>query len=187
MIRSVVALGALLSALAGPTAGQGGLVVYGQGGGVWPALNLHADGDDFRPSVSYGAGAALAVSGSVALRASLTRTNTAYRGSTLTLGDDGMRRTYLAGDLQVGFPEASAWVPYLFLGGGIVRTEPADGTLDDVSSPMARLGIGVNRVGGLFIWFAEAVVTGSRFDGFGFERLQADVQGHIGLALGIPF
>jgi len=178
---------ALLAAAAQATAAQGGLIVYGQGGGVWPVVPLHEDGDDFRESWSYGAGAALAVSGFVALRASVTRTSTEYRGTRIALTDDHQRRTYLAGDLQIGFPAYSAWVPYVVLGGGLVRTEPADATQSDVTSPMGRLGLGVNRIGGFFIWFAEATVAGYQFEGLGFKRLQVDPQVSIGLALGIPF
>ena len=93
----------------------------------------------------------------------------------------------MGGDLQIGFPKASSWVPYLVFGGGAIRSTPADAALVAVTSPMARLGAGVNRIGGPLVWFAELSAVGSKFEGFGFDRLQLDLQVRVGLAFGVPF
>lgn len=166
---------------------QSALVLFGHAGRTWPTTALADSGDDLSFSFALGAGAALQVNGHVALRASFTRTTPTYSGSTVSLAPATITRTYIGGDLQVGWPGDTPTVPYLLLGGGVVRSDPKDAAQEATSNIAARIGVGVNRLMGYGVFFVEALGMVHQFSGLGFDRLQIDLTVQAGWAVAVPF
>lgn len=180
----------LVAAVAAPpraAGAQAGLIVLGHVGRTWPTIDLSDAGDVVTSAFSYGGGVAVQIGGRAALRASLTREAPGYRGSTVAVADSSMVRTYLGGDLQIGWPGTSSFVPYVLVGVGVVRSDPADGSQATVSDLAGRLGIGVNRLVGFGAAFLEVTGTGYQFSGLGVDRFQIDLAARVGLAVAVPF
>ncbi|MGD2135037.1 MAG: hypothetical protein PVF27_02710 [Gemmatimonadales bacterium] len=184
---ALLVLLAALPALPRSADAQSGLIVFGHAGRAWPAVDLSDAGDRLTSAFTYGAGVALQIGGRIALRGSLTRSAPGYRGTTVALADSGMTRTYLGGDLQVGWPGTTSLVPYVVVGGGVMQSDPADGSQGTVTDVAGRLGLGANRLIGVGAVFLEVTATGYKFTGLGFDRLQIDVTLQAGLALAVPF
>ncbi|NIM49703.1 MAG: hypothetical protein GTN62_05605 [Gemmatimonadales bacterium] len=163
------------------------VVLFGHGGRHFSVVNLAEGGDQFSSAFSFGGGLALQVGATAALRGSATYLKTNYAGSTLSLAEPGLARLYFGGDLQFGWPSEAGFVPYLFLGGGAVRTDPDDDSLESVTDLAGRFGAGFNRVAGLGAFFVEVVGWIYRFNSYGFDRAQFDVGLQGGLAFALPF
>lgn len=175
-----------LGLAAAPVSAQtNALVLFVSGSRVASLVDLSTNGDDFSGAFALGGGVGLQVGGATALRASFTRGSTTYRGPTLGAADPDMRRTYVGADVQAGWPGTSGFVPYVFVGGGAVHTDPSGSAQPAVTSPAARLGLGFNWLSRPGVVFAEAAVWGYRFEGLGFSRAQLDAFITAGLA--VPF
>jgi hypothetical protein len=164
---------------------SGALVVFGYGGRHTPLVDLSTAGDDFTAAFSYGGGLALQLSQRSAIRASVTRFRTRYRGTAATPADSSATRYAIAADLQIGWPTTSALVPYVFVGGGGIITDLDDPALPKATDAMGRFGVGMNRVSGLGAWFLEFAGILYKYDGLGFDRFQFDVEGRLGFAVAI--
>jgi hypothetical protein len=161
------------------------LVLFVNVGRHAPLANLSDAGDDLSPGFSYGGGLALQFGPSVALRGSLGYHRGRYRGDALAVADSGFARLVWAGDLQVGWPATSSLVPYVYLGGAVVTTDLDDDALTNVTGGGGRLGVGLNRVGGLGAWFFEFGTIIHKFSGNGFDRVQLDLEARVGFALAL--
>jgi opacity protein-like surface antigen len=189
-IRQLAAATLMIAATAAATASAQGkaLVLFAQGGRQIPITNLSEDGDEIRPGWTGGGGLALQLNSNVALRASASLVSSEYRGSTLTLDDPTMRRTFVSFDLQTGLPTTSGWAPYLFAGAGWVQIDPEDSAAQDFTKFAARFGAGTNYVfdNAFFVLFLEAGTYLYDFSELGFSSYQFDLQFLLGLAYAIP-
>lgn len=170
-----------------PLHAQSALVLFGHVGRAWPTTALADSGDDLTSAFALGAGAGLQVNGHVAVRASLTRSEPEYRGATVALTQPRVVRTYVGGDLQIGWPADSPLVPYVLFGGGVVRSAPEDASQQGSSDIAGRIGVGINRLGSFGVFFIEAVGMAYKFSGLGFDRLQIDLTVQAGWAVALPF
>lgn len=176
----------VLSLAAGPAAAQtNALILFVDGGRSAPLVDLSSSGDDFAGAFTLGGGVGLQLGPTTAVRGSFRRADSEYRGSALSLADSGVGRTYLGIDLQTGWPGTSGFVPYVFVGGGAVRTVPDDPGQLATTTAGGRLGAGFNWLSGPLALFAEADAWVYRFNGMGFEQIQVDVLMRAGLA--VPF
>ncbi len=142
----------LLGGAAGPAPAQTkAFVPYVQGGRWLPLTDLNTENlDKFTAEWNWGAGLAWQLGEKLALRGSFLTTKTQIIGNTLDLEDPRVTRTYFVGDLLYGWPLANGWVPYGYLGAGVVTTTPQDSALaagDGTSTDFTgRGGLGINRI-----------------------------------------
>jgi len=162
---------------------QSALVVFGHGAYYAPLADLSDDGDDFASRFAFGLGVAAQIGQSVALRLSGTFVNTRYRGDALAVSDSSVARLYGMGDIQIGFPGTTSFVPYLILGAGVVRSDFRDPTVAATSYPAMRFGGGFNYVSSIGAFFLEVLLTGHRHTGVPFSSTQMDVAIQIGFAI----
>lgn len=165
------------------------LLLFGNGGRVFPLANLSATGDDLGSGSSYGGGIGLQLGAGTALRASITISRSNLRGTTLELDDPVFRRRYYGADLMFGAPTGGSLAPYLFFGGGRISVDPAEPGVDTMSKLAGRLGTGLNYVpdNSFFVLFVEASGWIYQFNSFGFDTFQLDMAVMGGLAFAVPF
>lgn len=155
------------------------------GGRHFPVVDLTDAGDDLAAAFSFGGGLALQLNPNVAIRAQTTYHRTRYRGATVAPPDSGMAQFAIGGDLQIGWPATSAWVPYIFFGAGAVTTDFDDAAQATSTRLAGRFGIGINRVSSLGAWFLEVDGLLYKFEGFGLGRTQFDIETKLGFALAL--
>jgi hypothetical protein len=169
-------------------------VPYVQGGRWLPFVDLNSEnGDRFTAEWTWGAGIAWQLSEKFAVRGSFTNVNTQIIGNTLTLDDPNVTRWYYVGDLLFGWPTASGWVPYGYVGAGVVTTTPKDSTLaaeDGKSTAFTgRGGLGINRITSFGVMFLESDLWLWRLNSLDVEfyGLKAEWGFRLGLGLVIPY
>jgi hypothetical protein len=181
-----VAALALAAGVPRPLSAQGqALVLSVHGGRHTPLVNLTDTGDDMVSGFSFGGGVALQLNRSVALRGMLTYHRTRYRGTPVALADSGAAQYVAAADVQVGWPGTSAFVPYIYVGGGAVATDWDDPAEDGSTRLAGRFGVGLNRVGGLGAWFLEVGGLIYEFNDIGLKRIQFELEARLGFALAL--
>lgn len=163
--RSALSGLALAALLLGGAAGSAqaqtkAFALYLQGGRWLPVTDLNsANGDKFTAAWTWGGGVAWQLGEKFAIRGSAMTAPTQIIGSTLDLDDPRATRWYYVGDLLLGWPTATGWVPYGYVGAGAVTTTPKDSTLlagDGKSTDfVARAGAGINRITSLGVVFFE--------------------------------
>ena len=161
------------------------LVVSIHGGRQFPLVSLTDAGDDLAAGFSFGGGLALQLNPNVALRAVTTYHRTRYRGKTVVPADSAASQYVMAGDVQIGWPATSVFVPYVFFGAGAVLTNFDDPSQDTSTRLSGRFGLGLNRVGGFGAWFAEIDGLLYKFEGFGLRRMQFDIEVRLGFAVAL--
>lgn len=183
---AIAALTVLAAGAMRPLSAQSkALLISLHGGRHNPLVNLTDDGDDFSAAFSYGGSIGLQLSERVAVRGMVTRHRARYRGEAFSIADS-MTTQYSYGiDLQVGWPATSALVPYFYLGGGGYRVEFDDAAVSTSNSFAGRLGLGMNRVGGLGAWFFEIGTVLYEFKSPNFKRIQFELETRLGFALAI--
>jgi len=193
---SGLALAALLLAgAAAPALGQSrAFALYLQGGRWLPATDLNSEiGDKFTAEWTWGGGVAWQVGERFAIRGSAMTTQTQIIGPTLDLADPDVTRWYYVGDLVFGWPTATGWVPYGYLGAGVVTTTPKDSTLlagDGKSTDfVGRVGGGVNRILSFGVLFLETDISLWRLNSLNVEfyGLKMEWSFRLGWALVIPY
>lgn len=176
----------LLCLLSSPALAQDQALVFFAHAGRATSLMALKDGDEFAPALAIGGGAAIQVSPSAAVRAGFTRVSTAFRGAGTGFTTLGTQRDYLAVDVQTGWP-GSSLVPYLLVGVGGVRTDPAESGAATETHLGGRGGGGFNIVGDRMAFFVEATAWVYAFRAYGFDRTQLDLTVQAGVALAVPF
>lgn len=179
----------LTTALTGPVAAQEkALILFVQGGRQIPITSLSDLGDELRPGWMGGGGLGLQLNPNVALRGSISLTGSEYRGPTLEPEDNTIRRRFISFDVQTGLPTTSGWAPYLYVGGGSVRIEPLDSSLEQFSKFAAHFGAGTNYVfdNAFFALFLEMGSYLYDFSELGFSSYQFELQFLAGIAYALP-
>ncbi len=194
------ALGALGITLAAavPSAAQGHAVtVFARGGGFSAATNLDnaSPASDFKTGYSVGGGVSVDVYRYVAVRGDFTFARARFRNAGVETNDH-FNKFFYTGALQLQYPTASGFMPYVFAGGGGV-------TIKEKESPT---GVNIDKtkgagVGGIgfsytiprthFAIFAEGLgyvykITGLTGTLAGFNKTQFDVGYSGGVSYRIP-
>jgi len=155
------------------------------GGRHFPVVNLTDAGDDLAGAFSFGGGLALQLNPNLAIRAQTTVHRARYRGTTVAPADSGMAQYVIGGDLQIGWPSTSAWVPYVYFGAGVVATDFDEATQGTSARFAGRFGLGINRVSRVGAWFLEVDGLLYKYEGFGLGRTQFDIETKLGFALAL--
>ncbi len=196
--RSVIAglaLTVLLLGAAGPAHAQSkAFLVYAQGGRLVPATDLNSEnGDKFTAEWTWGGGIGWQLADKFALRFSAMTAQTQIIGNTLALENPYVTRWYYVGDLQFGWPSATGWVPYAYLGAGAVTSSPQDSVLREQEASftdfVGRAGAGVNRILSFGVLFFETDIWLWRLDSLDpdFYGLKLEWSFRLGWALVIPY
>ena len=195
MLRGLAVAALLLGGAAGPAQAQTKAIVpYVQGGRWMPFTDLNSEnGDKFTAEWTWGGGLAWQLGEKFAVRGSFMTVNTQIIGNTLNLQDPRVTRWYYVGDLLLGWPTATGWVPYGYLGAGAVITTPKDSALvagDGKSTDfVARGGFGINRITSFGVWFFETDLWLWRLNSLDVEfyGLKAEWSFRLGVGFVIPY
>ncbi len=192
---SLVLAALLLGGAAGPAQAQSkAFVLYAQGGRWLPVTDLNNENQDkFTAEWTWGGGVAWQLGEKFAIRGSFMTASTQIIGNTLTLEDPRVTRWYYVGDLVFGWPTATGWVPYGYVGAGAVITTPKDSALvagDGKSTDFtARAGGGINHITSFGVWFFETDIWLWRLNSLDVEfyGLKMEWSFRLGLGLVIPY
>lgn len=185
----------LLGGAAGPAQAQSkAFALYVQGGRWLPVTDLNSEnGDKLTAEWTWGGGVAWQLGEKFAVRASAMTARTQIIGNTLNLDDPRITRWYYVGDLVFGWPTATGWVPYGYVGAGAVTTTPQDSTLlagDGKSTDfVGRAGAGINRITSFGVVFFETDIWLWRLNSLDVEfyGLKMEWSLRLGWALVIPY
>ena len=185
----VVSLLFLASAPASVTGQNNAIVLFGYGGRDLPLSNLNETGDHFRSDWIVGGGVGLQLNTNFALRATYSTVQSTWEGTALELSDSTFRRSFVAFDLQAGFPSASGFVPYFVAGAGWFDIDPKDTSLQSDRTFAGRFGAGVNYVfdNTFMAFFLEGDTWVYSLNSLSYRRIQYDIIIVGGLAIAVPF
>ncbi len=187
-LQTCVFLGLLILISPAWLAGQThALVLLGYGGVLAPTADVAEGGVRLNTTSAVGVGIALQLTRNMAFRGNTTFSKSDVNEATLQ--DRGVKRRFVGGDVQIGFPNTSAVVPYFLFGIGLASLDPDQSGAQTVRKLATRLGTGVNYIpdNSLVTAFAELSGWLYRFDALGFDRYQFDLLLAAGLAYPIPF
>jgi hypothetical protein len=129
----------------------------------------------------------------VGLRGNFAFARNELRQNSLDTGTE-MNRFFYDGGIQVQYPTANGWTPYLFVGGGAVTLDPVGDGFLAKTKPAGTGALGVNYTfpGTNFGVTAEGkgwLYDLSELNGnlAGFDRTQLEVTWSAGLTYRIPF
>jgi len=185
----VLSLLFLASAPASLVGQNNAIVLFGYGGRDLPLSNLNETGDHFRSDWVVGGGVGLQLNTNFALRATYSTVQNAWEGTELELSDSTFRRSFVAFDLQAGFPSASGFVPYFVAGAGWFDIDPNDAGLESDRTFAGRFGAGVNYVfdNTFLAFFLEGDTWVYSLNSLSYRRIQYDIMIVGGLAVAVPF
>lgn len=192
------ALGALLVGLAlvEPVSAQQravGIAVRGGGFNALTSLNEPSTADFKQVGYSVGATLDVDLHQYLALRGDFTFARNELRQNDLDTGSE-LSRFFYDGGLQLQYPTASGWEPYLSVGAGAVTLHPVGTSDSDQTKAAGTVGLGLNYaipgsdvgiiVGGKG-WLYELSDLNGQLASF--ERTQFEVTWSAGLSYRIPF
>ena len=194
-LLTILTVAALAGGWTAPARAQSSaILIFVEGARWWPVSELSEVGDRFAASWSYGVGLGWQFHDKAALRLSASTVSTNWVGDRLfeifpQVTNRDFRRDYFMADVQLGWPTASGFVPYLYVGGGVVNTRPQDDALDSFADFTARFGAGFNLITRFGVWFLEGELAGWRLNSIDVEfyglKLEASLR--LGWALVIPY
>jgi len=194
-LLTILAAAALAGGGTAPARAQtSAILIFAQGARWWPVSELSELGDRFAASWSYGAGIGWQFHDKAALRVSASTVSTNWVGDRLfeifpEVTNRDFRRNYFMADVQLGWPTASGFVPYLYAGGGVVYTKPQDDALDSFTDFTARFGAGFNMITKFGVRFLEGDMAGWRLNSIDVEfyGLKIEISARLGWAFVIPY
>ena len=173
------------------------VTVFARGGGYSALTNLDdaSNASDFKTGYSVGGGAAVSVNKYVAIRGDFTFARAKFRDAGVET-EDHFNKFIYTGAIQLQYPTASGFTPYIFAGGGGITIKEKD----------APTGTAVNKtkgagVGGIgfsytiprtrFAVFAEGIGYVYKINGLtgtlaGFDKTQFDVSYGAGVSYSLP-
>jgi opacity protein-like surface antigen len=164
---------------------QPSVVFFANGGGYSPLTDLNANGTaSLNTGWSLGGGAGIQANRFVALRAVFDfGQDKGDAGSTAFAGQK-IRRYFYGGDVQLRYPMASGFAPYVLAGVGAVTIDPVnDPFLDRFTNLAGKAGLGAeyNMANGLGL-FVQGTSYFYKFDRAGLDKTQADLLWNAGLS-----
>ena len=174
------------------TTQQRNVIFFANGGGASPVTDLNEAGTaSLKTGWAAGGGVGVQINPYVAVRGSFDLTRTEGEGSAAAaLSSANLNHYFYGGDVQLRYPTASGFTPYLLLGAGAVTIDDTD---DDAFESFTKVagkgGLGVEYVFaqsnvGLF---AQATSYIYDYDRTGFDKTQADLLYTAGLSYRLPF
>lgn len=155
------------------------LIIYGQGGGYSPLTKLDDAGTTkLKTGFSAGGGLGLQLNRYLAVRGDLTLAQSRVRENAPTLADEKFQHLYYGADLQLRYPTAGGFAPYVFVGAGAVSVkDKGDAGVESFTKFAGKGGIGAEYQfpkSGVGI-FAQGTTWLYKFDRAGFDKTQADL------------
>jgi hypothetical protein len=174
------------------TSQQRNVILFANGGGASPVTDLNDAGTaSLKTGWAAGGGVGVQINPYVAVRGTFDLTRTEGEGSAAgALNSANLDHYFYGGDVQLRYPTASGFAPYLLLGAGAVTIDnPDDDTFDSFTKFAGKGGLGVeyvfaqNNLG----LFAQATSYLYDYDRTGFDKTQADLLWTAGLSYRLPF
>jgi hypothetical protein len=174
------------------TSQQRNIILFANGGGASPVIDLNDAGTaSLKTGWTAGGGVGLQINPYVAVRGTFDLARTEAEGSAAgSLSSAKLNHYFYGGDVQLRYPTASGFAPYLLLGAGAVTIDNTDDdTFDSFTKFAGKGGLGLeyvfaqNNVG----LFAQATSYLYDFDRTGFDKTQADLLWTAGLSYRLPF
>ena len=167
------------------------VVLFANGGGASPVTNLNDAGTaSLKTGWTAGGGVGLQLNPYLAVRGTFDFTATEGEGA----ASGALRRTNLnhffyGGDVQLRYPTAGGFAPYILAGAGAVTLDgPDDATFSSFTKFAGKGGVGVeylparSPVG----FFAQGTSYIYNYDRGGFDKTQVDVLWTAGLTYRLP-
>lgn len=166
------------------------LVLFANGGGNSSLTDLNDAGTaSLGTSWTAGGGLGVQLNRYTAVRGTFDFARTEGKGvASGTLDGRRLNRYFYGGDVQLRYPSASGFAPYVLLGAGAVTIDPSDATgLDNFTKFAGKGGLGVeyslrNHVG----LFAQGATYTYKYDRDGFDKRQWDLLLTAGLSYRLP-
>jgi hypothetical protein len=155
------------------------LILFANGGGSSPLTNLNESGTaDLKTGWALGGGAGVQVNRYLAVRGVFDfARNKGSAGSTAYAGQR-FNHYFYGGDVQLRYPTAGGFAPYLLAGAGAVTIDNKDDpTFDKFTKFAGKAGLGVEYVfpsNGVGV-FAQGASYIYKYDRGGFDKTQTDV------------
>jgi hypothetical protein len=161
-----------------------GLVFFANGGGYSPVTDLNSSGTaSLKTGWSLGGGGGIQVNKFVAVRAMFDYGQDKGEAGSIAFAGEKLKHYFYGGDVQLRYPTASGFAPYLLAGAGAVtvdgRNIPTLGRFTRFAGK-GGLGLEYNLPSGLGL-FVQGVSYIYKFDRGGFDKTQADVLWNAGL------
>lgn len=195
--RSGISAALLLSlltpaaALAQSPADQRGVVLFANGGGNSAVTDLNDAGTaSLSTGWTAGGGVGWQFNPYVAVRGTFDFARAEGHGAANAFNGQHFNQYFYGGDVQLRYPTASGFAPYLLLGAGAVTVDNADATgFDSFTKFAGKGGLGVEYAlprSNLGL-FAQAASYIYQFDRNGFDKTQADLLWTAGLSYRLPY
>jgi outer membrane protein with beta-barrel domain len=162
------------------------VVVFANGGGGSPLSNLNDAGTaDFKTGWSVGGGAGVQVNQYLAIRGVFDYLRSEGEESSIAFAGQHINNYFYGGDLQLRYPTASGFAPYLLAGAGAVTiNNQDDATFNSFTKFAGKGGLGLeyaspNNGAGIFVQGTSYIY---KFDQGGFDKTQYDILWTAGLS-----
>ena len=166
------------------------VVVFANGGGGSPANNLNDAGTaDFKTGWSVGGGAGIQINQYVAIRGVFDYLRNKGEVNSIAFAGQRFNNYFYGGDLQLRYPTASGFAPYLLAGAGAVTIDNKDdATFKRFTKFAGKGGLGVEYTvpRSNFGLYAQASSYVYKFDRNGFDKTQADLLWTGGVSYRLP-
>jgi hypothetical protein len=161
------------------------LVFFANGGGYSPVTNLNSNGTaSLNTGWSLGGGAGIQVNRFVAVRGVFDYGRDKGDVGSAAFAGERLKHYFYGGDVQLRYPTASGFAPYVLAGAGAVtvdgRNVPTLGRFTKFAGK-AGLGAEYNLPSG-FGLFVQGTSYIYKFDRGGFDKTQADLLWNAGLS-----
>jgi hypothetical protein len=180
------------AALSAQTTSQRSVLFFANGGGASPVTDLNDAGTaSLKTGWAAGGGVGVQLNPYVAVRGTFDLTRTEGEGSAAgALSSANLDHYFYGGDVQLRYPTASGFAPYLLLGAGAVTIDnPDDDAFESFTKLAGKGGLGVEYVfpQNNFGLFAQATSYLYDYDRGGFDKTQADLLWTAGLSYRLPY
>jgi hypothetical protein len=166
------------------------LIFFANGGGNSSLTNLNDAGTaSLNTGWSAGGGLGVQLNRFVAVRGTLDFARTEGQGASAgALAGQRLNRYFYGGDVQLRYPTASGFAPYLLLGGGAVTIDAKDdGAFESFTKLAGKGGLGVEyQLRNNVALFAQGATYVYGYDRGGFDKTQLDLLWTAGLSYRLP-
>jgi opacity protein-like surface antigen len=195
--RSSISAALLLSLLvpaalsAQNAADRPSVVFFANGGGNSTVTDLNDDGTaSFKTGWTAGGGIGWQINPYVAVRGTFDFARAKGEGAANAFTGQRFNQYFYGGDVQLRYPTASGFAPYLLVGAGAVTIDNKDDVAFNKFTKFAgKGGLGVEYVlpGSKVGLFAQGVSYIYKYDRNGFDKTQADVLWTAGLSYRLSY
>ena len=167
------------------------VVLFANGGGNSTVTDLNDAGTaSLKTGWTAGGGIGWQINPFLAVRGTFDFARAEGDGAANAFNGQKFNQYFYGGDVQLRYPTASGFAPYLLLGAGAVTIDNVDNaTFDSFTKLAGKGGLGVEYVppGSNLGFFAQAASHIYHFDRNGFDKTQADVLWTAGLSYRLPY